>query len=372
MSNNPTNIDVGIRANDAFLKGKEGLEWVSSLWRNFYPKAFLAAVGLIALGVALNMAGHKEWNFALTIVCIFFWGWLSYHPKDLLLWFGLGSLAGLPNLKLGAFIRREEGGIPDFDLKIMASKGAELVAWHLKILTHIALFMVVTFGTLGLFSLEQAGPVAAFFVFLIGSGFWMIVYNIPAKIYKNVTFIILIFGMASSVYAAYVVFHPQDATIAKSVRAEMDRYDDGQDAEMEKFEAITDNGGTLTPAERIRRNQIIAERDARSGHRAVVNALLDSGTVMVSLKNAKPQVIGDFPPGYVNITVNPRQVVIDGVNYWIDDYVRINGKNPKDGPILITPDHKAVLSIDFNQAGIKNTQFDAEQRLALEYKKAPL
>ena len=340
-----------IRKNLILLAGmsaEEAYHWIKENYFRFCAWVVFISVGVIATGAIFNAVGLYSANLILAAICLLAGAVLAAQPIV------LGCVYATGKNLTGAKTRTEAMSI------------------YIKAIAHILLFASLVFMVLASVRIESYWAFLFLFVALAAAGMLSIAGSVPPKIYYTVTTVMVLGFVILSFFNMLAYQHAQDSTIAEARRGDMVRYDDSENAEMEKFNAITDNGGMLTPAQRVRRNQIMAERDARTGHRGLINSVLDSGTVTVGLWDAKPKTIGDFPPGYVTITVNPRQVTIDGVNYWIEDYVRINGKNPKDGPILIDADHKAVMTIDFNTAGIANTRFDSEQRLAIEYKKAPL
>lgn len=356
----PEDSNPGLRLKHGGLTAQEGIEGLSRLYRDAFGRLIMIALVSVACGVILNVTGHKEWNFVLAMASIILYAFAAVHPKPLLVAFGFGASKGLPNFQLEAFLK--ELAIPDFQLGNVLSEGGRLVWKYLKIVAHGALFLILTFGVLGLFELRQAEAVVPFFVFLIGMGIWSICFQMAPKWYKRITGAILLFGVIASVIGAYRVTHPQDATLAAIDVSFQNRYDEAADQEAQRIQAKINGHQKLSDAEWHRWNDLQREKAERSDWHGIKNMVWYRKYLELTVTNLKTQRVCGIRSGHRDFKVNKVTVTIAGSPYELSDFVRLNG-GYKDG-FYVGADGCVDVSFRFNAETLKK-QFDFGQKLIL-------
>ncbi len=260
---NNTSAMAGIATTEFFLWRRR------VLWT--YTGAFIA-IAVILMVLVKMMVG---WNhsavidmepglmlrsYGVAVLGLLFWAFVRHFPDALGIMVGLGTIKGLPDFKLGEFLRN--GTIPNFDRKLVGDAIWETFQKFWKVLDHLMLFFLVLCVTFGTFPIENPSGVIGSLVVLAGIGLWAMLFTHEAKWYKRITFAILMVSMGVMLYGTYMHFRPQDATI-EQVETVLERNEDARQQKIAKLLLEGAKKGTTTPAEMALIKSMSAEKKDR-------------------------------------------------------------------------------------------------------------
>lgn len=204
---NPTQPEVDRNwAAQAGITYDQFMIWVEAVtiaYKKIFACLLIGTVLGVILGVIANRAGMPLWNFIFAAVFLVVWLFLEFHPKGLLVVFGVGGLNGLPkDWGINQLIR--DGKLPDLRLSEVVKQGFELIKKLSYYSAHVAFFVTVMFVVLGTFELKTASAVLPVFVLLAAIGLWSILAKVPAKWYFRITGLILLVSIVIFLYKGFV------------------------------------------------------------------------------------------------------------------------------------------------------------------------
>lgn len=256
----------------AMIGIETGLERARRTYIRGFTWLVIASVLMITLGVALNKHGYLLANFYLAAGFLVAWAFFTFYPASIISIFGIGGLKGLPtDWSVNRLLR--EGALPDLELSNIAKEGFSLIRKYVIWSSHLALFVVVVFVTLGTWRLERGSIVLPVFIVLAGSGFWAALFTKGSVWYKRVVIAILLVSLAGLVYTGYTHTHPQDETVALIDRALVKNDDLIKERTAKALYEKVQQGIALTPEE-IRLLESLQHESKRIGN--ATNAVIET------------------------------------------------------------------------------------------------
>lgn len=337
-----------------------GLRWsqiqIERISQVYFWSFFGIVLGVaiaIPLGVFFNQAGIKGGNFVLATIFLIAWALLTFHPAVIAIAFGLGTPDGLPkDWSLNKLLK--EAALPDLQLSEVVKEGLEFVRKVVRWSKHLALFITTIFVVLGSWDIENPRVVLPVFVVLAGIGLLSSLFPTKTIWYRRTVTAILLVSLTGLLYTGYHYFHPQDETVDE-VEAAIRRNEDNKvNRALHAILQKIDNEQELTTEEEETLKKARQERRARS-LKDTVNNFFYSKTLEVEVSSLTPQKLCGVQSGHRKFTLpNKSYVLINGDNYDVTSFVRVNGILP-DETFNVGEDGCVDISFAFPSSTLEQT-----------------
>ncbi len=241
------------------------------LHKKWYWGGMFSLVALITLYVMMSYMGMPGVIAMANVSLILVLGFYVSSPGAFLALFGGGAAAklGSYNWSWGNLFRDEEFVFPDIQLSEMAKQGWKTYVAALKLPAHFLLIAIAAGTVLTLLRIEHPMYAMVFFSVMVAIGMWTFVHTTGAVWYRRITITILVIGALVSFYQAFAGPSLNDLTYSKTLEIEV---------------------GTL-----------------------------------------QPHKLCGVRPGNRKFSVpNKQYVLMDGDNYEVTSYIRVNGTLPNE------------------------------------------
>jgi hypothetical protein len=227
-------------------------------------------------------------SYIIAVLGLLFWAFVRHFPDALGVMVGLGTIKGLPDFKLGEFLKN--GTLPNFDRKVVGDAILDTFQKFWKVLDHLMLFFLVLCVVFGTLPIENPSGVIGALVCLAGIGLWSMLFAKVVVWYRRITIGILLVAISVMLYGTYMHFRPQDATI-EQVETVLERNEDARQNKIAKLLLEGAKKGTTTAAERELIKSMSAEKKER-GLGGVVGVYKD-----LTYKKQVVYTVRDFQDG---------------------------------------------------------------------------
>lgn len=289
---------------------------------------------LIKMMVGWNHAAIVEMDpglmfrsYIIAVLGLLFWAFVRHFPDALGILIGLGTIKGLPDFKLGEFLK--SGTIPNFDRKVVGDAILDTFQKFWKVLDHLMLFFLVMCAVFGTFPIQNPAGVIASLVMLASLGIWVMLFSKNQWWYQRVTFVIIMACLATMLYGTYMHFRPQDATIEK-VETVLERNEDARQDQIAKLLLEGARKGTTTATEReLIKSMGEAKKDRSIGGLVgVYKDLTYEKKDIVLIESFQDKKISGIRPGTRKFEVPGHQFLVPttgGMERDIKRSIRLNG-----------------------------------------------
>lgn len=298
------------------------------------------AVVAVIVGVGANVAGMKGFSNILAAVFMAVWAFHFLHPTGLLVVFGLGMPAGLPNFHLREILTNLE--IPDFRIKEIFGEGYSLVEKYGRAATHVLLVAALTLLVIGAWDIERPKFILPMLEVLILLGAWTALFVTKAIWYRWATLVLLLAILVQATWNGYAYVYPQDEAEAEIAQAEKDRENEERAKEGKRIAKKIRAGEPLTAAEEQFRRGLKETKAEEHGFRGIMKAVYYRKLVDVDLKHFGKFRECGISAGRRTFETPYELKMVDkaGATHPIHSWMRVEGKpagevfevhNEKDG-----------------------------------------
>jgi hypothetical protein len=228
------------------VQAEKGLEWATKWHQTVVLWTIFGTGFVLTLGVLANIAGVPGFNFVLAAGALLLGIFFLTKPAFILSVFGLGSLSGLPDTKLGEILANGVGSLPNFEIMKFLGAGWDVVKATANQVAHVFLLLTTIFVVLGTFPISNPTLVIPAIVILTGVGLWTVLPGKGAYWYQRVIIAVLLVCGSVIFFKLYVpeeVAQPEAAKAATELLAQHEKQLDRNDATY-----IAKKGGFATAA----------------------------------------------------------------------------------------------------------------------------